>query len=97
MEDSGKDIPKKLQSIMPNLLTMLHYFDTVLGHCPLSVLVIETYFIQWAPYICILFNYVSSGFGRKRSWPNLRYYPGTFLERLKKNTKNLSQDSWSLS
>jgi hypothetical protein len=24
------------------------------------------------------------GFGRKHSWPNLRYYPGIFLEELRK-------------
>jgi hypothetical protein len=33
------------------------------------------------------------GCGRKRSWPNFRYYPGIFLEGLKKTTKNLSQES----
>jgi hypothetical protein len=33
--------------------------------------------------------------GRKRSWPNLRYYLGICLERLRKTTKNLSQDSLS--
>jgi hypothetical protein len=32
------------------------------------------------------------GCGRKRSWPNLRYYPGICLG-LRKTTKNLSQDS----
>jgi hypothetical protein len=31
--------------------------------------------------------------GRKRSWPNLRYYPNICLEDLRKSTKNLSQDS----
>jgi hypothetical protein len=35
------------------------------------------------------------GCGRKRSWPNLRYYPGICLEGLRKTTKNLSQDSRS--
>jgi hypothetical protein len=30
-----------------------------------------------------------------RSWPNLRYYPGIFLKRLRKTTKNFSQDSRS--
>jgi len=29
------------------------------------------------------------GFGRKRLWPNLRYYPGIHLKRLRKTTKNL--------
>jgi hypothetical protein len=32
------------------------------------------------------------GYGRKRSWPDWRYYPGICLERLRKTTKNLSQD-----
>jgi hypothetical protein len=27
------------------------------------------------------------GYGRKKSWPNLRYYPGIFLDRLRKTTK----------
>jgi hypothetical protein len=31
-------------------------------------------------------------YGRKLSWPNLRYYPGICLEGLKK-TKNLSEES----
>jgi hypothetical protein len=35
--------------------------------------------------------------GRKQSWPNLRYYPGICVEKLRKTIKNLSQDSWSLS
>jgi hypothetical protein len=30
---------------------------------------------------------------RKRPWPNLRYSPVICLEGLRKNTKNLSQDS----
>jgi hypothetical protein len=29
------------------------------------------------------------GHGRKWSWPNLRYYPGIFLEGLRKNMKEL--------
>jgi hypothetical protein len=29
----------------------------------------------------------------KRLWSNLRYYPGISLERLRKTTKDLSQDS----
>jgi hypothetical protein len=33
------------------------------------------------------------GCGWKRSWPNLRYYPGICLEGLRKTTKILSQDS----
>jgi hypothetical protein len=33
------------------------------------------------------------GCGRKRSWPNLRHYPGSCPEGLRKTTKNLSQDS----
>jgi hypothetical protein len=32
------------------------------------------------------------GFERKRSWPNLRLYPGIFLEGLRKTMKNLRQD-----
>jgi hypothetical protein len=36
-----------------------------------------------------------NGYGRKRSWPNLKYCPGICLERLRKTTKNLSQDSRS--
>jgi hypothetical protein len=28
------------------------------------------------------------GYGRKRSWPNLRQYPGIFLEGLREITKN---------
>jgi hypothetical protein len=28
------------------------------------------------------------GYGRKRSWPNLRYYPEIYLEGLRKTTKN---------
>jgi hypothetical protein len=36
------------------------------------------------------------GCGRKRSWPNIRYYPGIFLEGLRKTTKNLSQDIQAL-
>jgi hypothetical protein len=33
------------------------------------------------------------GCGRKRLWPNLKYYAGILLEELKKTTKNLSQVS----
>jgi hypothetical protein len=36
------------------------------------------------------------GFRRKRLWTNLRYYPGSCLEGLRKTTKNLSQDIRSL-
>jgi hypothetical protein len=36
-----------------------------------------------------------NGFGRKRSWPNLRNCFGIFLEELKKTTKHLSQDNQS--
>jgi hypothetical protein len=32
---------------------------------------------------------------KNRSWPNLRYYPGTCLEGLWKTTKNLNQDRQS--
>jgi hypothetical protein len=32
-------------------------------------------------------------YGRKRSWPDLRYYPDFCLYELRKSTKNLSQDS----
>jgi hypothetical protein len=35
------------------------------------------------------------GFGRKQSWPNLRYYPGIYLEGLRKTMKNLSHYSQS--
>jgi hypothetical protein len=35
------------------------------------------------------------GCGRKRSWPNLKYYLGIGLEGLRKTTKNLSQHSRS--
>jgi hypothetical protein len=35
-------------------------------------------------------------FGRKRSWPDLKYYPGSCLVGLRKTTKNFSQDSQSL-
>jgi hypothetical protein len=35
------------------------------------------------------------GCGRKRTWPNLRYYPRMCLEGLRKTTKHLSQDSRS--
>jgi hypothetical protein len=35
------------------------------------------------------------GCGKKRSWPNLRYYPSICLEGLRKTTKNLSQDTRS--
>jgi hypothetical protein len=35
------------------------------------------------------------GCERKRSWPNLRCYPGTLLERLSENHKKISQDSRS--
>jgi hypothetical protein len=34
------------------------------------------------------------GFGRKRSWPNLRYYASIRLEALRKTTKQLNQHSW---
>jgi hypothetical protein len=27
------------------------------------------------------------GLEKKRSWPNLRYYPGIFLERMRKTKK----------
>jgi hypothetical protein len=33
---------------------------------------------------------------RKRSWHNLRYYPGIFLDRLRKTAKTLRQNSRSL-
>jgi hypothetical protein len=36
------------------------------------------------------------GYGREWSWPNLRYYPGIFLEGLRKTTRNLLQDIQSL-
>jgi hypothetical protein len=34
------------------------------------------------------------GCGSKRSWHNLRYYPGICLKGLGKTTKHLSQNSW---
>jgi hypothetical protein len=37
----------------------------------------------------------SKWYGRKRSWPKLRYYPGIWLERLRQTTELLSQDSLS--
>jgi hypothetical protein len=33
--------------------------------------------------------------GRKRSWPNLMYYPDIFPEGVKKTNKHLTQDSRS--
>jgi hypothetical protein len=36
------------------------------------------------------------GYGRKWSWPNLRYYPRISLEVLRKTMENLSQYSWTL-
>jgi hypothetical protein len=33
------------------------------------------------------------GFRRKKSWPNLRYYPGICLKELRKTMKGFSQDS----
>jgi hypothetical protein len=35
-------------------------------------------------------------YGRKRSWHNLRYYPGIWLEELNKTTTNFNKDSWFL-
>jgi hypothetical protein len=35
------------------------------------------------------------GFGRKRLWPNVRYYPGICLDGLRKTTESLIQDSRS--
>jgi hypothetical protein len=35
------------------------------------------------------------GYGRKWTWPNLRYFPGVCMERMREITKNLSQDSRS--
>jgi hypothetical protein len=35
------------------------------------------------------------GFGRKKSWPNLRYYASIHLEGPRKTTKNLTQHSRS--
>jgi hypothetical protein len=36
----------------------------------------------------------SKGFGRKLSWPTLKYNPDVCLERLRKPTENLSQNRW---
>jgi hypothetical protein len=33
------------------------------------------------------------GCGKKQLWPNLRSYPGIYLEGLRKTMKTLSQDS----
>jgi hypothetical protein len=33
--------------------------------------------------------------GIKLLWPNLRYYPGSYLEELRNTTENISQDSRS--
>jgi hypothetical protein len=38
----------------------------------------------------------SKGRGRKWSWPNSQYYPGISMERLMKDTKNLSRERQSL-
>jgi hypothetical protein len=35
------------------------------------------------------------GFGRKRSWPNLQYYPHIHLDRLRKTMRNVSKDGGS--
>jgi hypothetical protein len=39
-------------------------------------------------------NYVLKRCERHLSWPNLRYYPDIRVERLKKTTKYLREDSW---
>jgi hypothetical protein len=36
------------------------------------------------------------GTGREQLWPNLRYYIGVRLERLKKTARNLCLNSWYL-
>jgi hypothetical protein len=36
-----------------------------------------------------------TGGGKKRSWPNLRYHPIISCGVLRRNTKNLSQDTGS--
>jgi hypothetical protein len=35
------------------------------------------------------------GYGRKQSRPNIRHYPGIWLEGLRKTTKSLSRVNWS--
>jgi hypothetical protein len=35
------------------------------------------------------------GFGKKRSWPNFKIYPGILLEILRKITKNLAGEPLS--
>jgi hypothetical protein len=35
------------------------------------------------------------GYGRKRSWRNLKYYLGICLDRPRKTMQNVSQDNWS--
>jgi hypothetical protein len=42
-----------------------------------------------------LMMYLEKICGRKRLWPNLRYYPVTRLEGLRKTKENLNQDSRS--
>jgi hypothetical protein len=37
----------------------------------------------------------SIGYGKKRSWPDLRSFPGIYVVRLRETTRNLSQDSRS--
>jgi hypothetical protein len=62
-------------------------------------------------FICGLFNGTASSsdytasndrminelkaYGKKRSWPNLRWYPRIYLEALRKTTKNLTQHNRS--
>lgn len=41
----------------------------------------------------LLINNKWEGYGRNLLWPNFRFYPGIFLERLRRTTKNFSRDS----
>jgi len=34
-------------------------------------------------------------YGRRQSWPLLRYYPGIYLKGLRKMIKSSYQDSWT--
>jgi hypothetical protein len=41
----------------------------------------------------IVNNEFEKKYGRKQSWPNFGYHPGFCVERLRKTTKQFSQDS----
>jgi hypothetical protein len=48
---------------------------------------------NYVRYDRIIVNNELKWCGRKRSWPNLRYYPSICRKNQKKNTKNLSEVS----